>query len=137
MCLWFALHMLAACRTAPEKNIMHASHLSIFYQCCMARLLQATAFEKQQWTVLNAAVALMGYFCAAWLVDKKWYGRRFMQTFGFFMMFVLFLICAVAFNVLTASQEGLHAFQFLYFFSSFWNQFGPNATTWLVAGESD
>eukprot|EP00877_Chromochloris_zofingiensis_P002903 jgi/Chrzof1/12613/Cz07g01060.t1 len=96
---------------------------------------KATAFEKQQWTVLNAAVALMGYFCAAWLVDKKWYGRRFMQTFGFFMMFVLFLICAVAFNVLTASQEGLHAFQFLYFFSSFWNQFGPNATTWLVAAE--
>ena len=25
--------------------------------------------------------------------------------------------------------------QFLYFFSSFWNQFGPNCTTWLVAGE--
>ena len=25
--------------------------------------------------------------------------------------------------------------QFLYFFSSFWNQFGPNCTTWLVAAE--
>ena len=51
-------------------------------------------------------------------------------------MFVLFIICAVAFDSLTASEAGLHAFQFLYFFSSFWNQFGPNATTWLVAGES-
>lgn len=99
-------------------------------------MLQATAYVKQQWTVLNAAVALMGYYCAAWLVDKSWYGRRFMQTFGFFMMFVLFLICGAAFKVLTASASGLHGFQFLYFFSSFWNQFGPNATTWLVAGEA-
>ena len=29
----------------------------------------------------------------------------------------------------------IHVFQFLYFFSSFWNQMGPNCTTWLVAGE--
>ena len=25
--------------------------------------------------------------------------------------------------------------KFLYFFSSYWNQFGPNCTTWLVAAE--
>jgi hypothetical protein len=58
-----------------------------------------------------------------------------MQNVGFIMMFVLFLICGVAFPTLTASEAGLRAFQFLYFFSSFWNQFGPNCTTWLVAGE--
>jgi hypothetical protein len=63
------------------------------------------------------------------------YGRLRMQSYGFVMMFVLFLICAVGYNTLTASQTGLKAFQFLYFFSSFWNQFGPNCTTWLVAGE--
>eukprot|EP00882_Tetradesmus_deserticola_P019871 GHRQ01021415.1.p1 GENE.GHRQ01021415.1~~GHRQ01021415.1.p1 ORF type:complete len:188 (+),score=64.82 GHRQ01021415.1:177-740(+) len=58
-----------------------------------------------------------------------------MQSTGFIMMFVLFLICGVAFNTLTASANGLRTFQFLYFFSSFWNQFGPNCTTWLVAAE--
>ena len=26
-------------------------------------------------------------------------------------------------------------FQFIYFFSSFWGQFGPNCTTFLLAGE--
>jgi hypothetical protein len=60
-----------------------------------------------------------------------------MQNVGFIMMFVLFLICGVAFPTLTASATGLRAFQFLYFFSSFWNQFGPNCTTWLVAGENE
>ena len=69
-------------------------------------------------------------------MDKRWYGRMHMQANGFMMMFILYLICAVAYPQLTASQAGLHAFQFLYFFSSFWNQFGPNCTTWLVAGES-
>jgi hypothetical protein len=34
--------------------------------------LQATEFERMQWTVLNSAVSLMGYWCAAALVDKKW-----------------------------------------------------------------
>ena len=69
-------------------------------------------------------------------MDKRWYGRMHMQANGFMMMFILYLICAVAYNSLTATESGLHAFQFLYFFSSFWNQFGPNCTTWLVAGKS-
>jgi hypothetical protein len=31
---------------------------------------------------------------------------------------------------------GIHTFQFIYFFSSFWGQFGPNCTTFLLAGAS-
>lgn len=33
-----------------------------------------------QWTVLNSAISLMGYWTAAFFVDKKWYGRRRMQV---------------------------------------------------------
>jgi len=33
------------------------------------------------------------------------------------------------------SKQLIHAFQFLYYFSSFWGQFGPNATTWLLPAE--
>jgi hypothetical protein len=33
---------------------------------------KATEFERMQRTVLNSAVSLMGYFCAAALIDKKW-----------------------------------------------------------------
>lgn len=112
-----------------------------------------------QWTVLNSAISLMGYWVAAYCVDKKWYGRRRMQvrfspgrerhwqvaapraapasavgskcvqsptphthtteheprcppqTFGFLMMFVLFLICGAGYNVLTASKAGYMGFQ--------------------------
>ncbi len=53
---------------------------------------------------------------------------------GFAWMFALFLVCAIAYKPLT-QPSGIHWFQFLYFFSSFWGQFGPNATTWLLPGE--
>ena len=144
----------------------------------------ATDFVKVQWTVVNSAVALCGYYTAAMMVDRPWYGRRIMQGVGFVMMFILFGICAVAYPTLTASAAGYRGFQvcvffifvyflcvfvaagvfvcvcgwsllthnpyphtthnttnkpkqtkFLYFFSSYWNQFGPNCTTWLVAAE--
>ncbi|GBF98449.1 proton phosphate symporter [Raphidocelis subcapitata] len=96
---------------------------------------QATPFERMQWTLLNSAVSLCGYWVAAALVDKKWYGRRIMQTVGFVMMFILFLICGAGYGTLTASVAGYRGFQTLYFLSSFFNQFGPNCTTWLVAAE--
>lgn len=107
------------------------------FQSTFIGLLYPTASQylKQQYTILNSAVALVGYFFAAWLVDKPWYGRVRCQYIGFLWMFVLYIICAIAYPHLLASTAGLHGFQFLYFFSSFWNQFGPNCTTWLLASE--
>lgn len=58
-----------------------------------------------------------------------------MQAVGFIMSFILFIIAAAAFPVLNKKGPGSHAFEFIYFFSSFWLQFGPNSTTFLIAGE--
>jgi hypothetical protein len=41
---------------------------------------KATPFERMQWTVLNSAISLLGYWTAAFFVDKPWYGRRRMQV---------------------------------------------------------
>ena len=91
----------------------------------------ASLYKRYQWTLLNAAVSLVGYYFAAYFVDKKYYGRKRMQYIGFGMMFVLFIACATAYDSLVS--EHIKVFQFLYFFSSFWNQFGPNCVTWLVS----
>jgi MFS family permease len=93
----------------------------------------ASLFVRYQWTLLNAGVSLCGYFAAAYLIDKSYYGRKRMMTIGFIMMLVLFLPCGLAYDTLIANYIGL--FQFLYFFSSFWQQNGPNCVTFLVAGE--
>lgn len=57
-----------------------------------------------------------------------------MQMVGFLMDFVLFIVPAFHFEYYT-SKAHVAEFQAMYFLSSFFNQFGPNAVTFLVAAE--
>lgn len=57
-----------------------------------------------------------------------------MQQIGFLMDFILFIIPAFNFKYFT-SPAHIKGFQAMYFLSSFFNQFGPNAVTFLVAAE--
>lgn len=93
----------------------------------------SSLIQVLEWTLLNSTVALVGYYFAAFTIDRPWMGRTRMQSMGFAWMGVLFLICAADYTHLT--KGGIHWFQFLYYFSSFWGQFGPNATTWLLPAE--
>ena len=70
----------------------------------------------------------------ALLVDNKLYGRKWMQQVGFFMCFLMFVIPAFNYDHYS-SKDGIHSFQAMYFISSFFNQFGPNSITFLVAAE--
>ncbi len=70
----------------------------------------------------------------AFLIDNKLYGRKKMQMVGFMMDFILFIIPAFKFEYYT-SKAGIKGFQAMYFLSSFFNQFGPNCVTFLVAAE--
>eukprot|EP00955_Chlamydomonas_euryale_P090576 364556-Chlamydomonas_euryale.AAC.17 len=87
----------------------------------------ATVFKKAQWTLLNSFVSLVGYYFSAYFVDKPWFGRRVLQAQGFTWMFVLFIIIYAQWEnmaVPSAPVAGVHAFQALYYLSSFFNQFG-------------
>jgi len=87
------------------------------------------------YNLVNIGCALIGYYLAALLIDHKLYGRKRMQMVGFGMSFLLFVIAASTFPLLDKKGPGSHAFEFIYFFSSFWIQFGPNSTTFLLAAE--
>jgi MFS family permease len=99
----------------------------------------ASYYVKQQWSCLNSFIALLGYYAAAGLCDKAWYGRVRCQWVGFMAMFVFDIIIYAQWNNMAvagiASNQGAQAMQALYYLSSFFNQFGPNAITFLVAGE--
>ncbi len=86
------------------------------------------------WSLCNIIVSLFGYYLASFLIDNKLYGRKNMQQVGFLVCFILFAI--PAFNYYYYSHPGgIKTFQAMYFMSSFFNQFGPNAVTFLVAAE--
>ncbi|KAF3175513.1 hypothetical protein TWF225_002741 [Orbilia oligospora] len=87
-----------------------------------------------KWNLVNVSVSMVGYYMASLLIDNKLYGRKRMQIVGFMFDFILFIIPAFAFKYFT-SREHIYGFQAMYFLSSFFNQFGPNSVTFLVAAE--
>lgn len=95
----------------------------------------ATLMVTWEYNLLNCAVSLVGYYLAASLVDHKFYGRKTMQLVGFFFMFLFFLFCAIFFEDLQKPGGPVSAFIWMYMMSSFFTQFGPNCTTFLVAAE--
>jgi hypothetical protein len=70
----------------------------------------------------------------AFLIDSKLYGRKIMMQVGFLMDFIFFVIPAFHYSYYT-SLSGVKSFQAMYLLSSFFNQFGPNSVTFLVAAE--
>jgi hypothetical protein len=86
------------------------------------------------YNLINVGVSLVGYYLASFFIDNKLYGRKWMMIVGFAADFILFIIPAFAYKHFT-SKDGIHAFQAMYFLSSFFNQFGPNSVTFLVAAE--
>ncbi|EMD63039.1 hypothetical protein COCSADRAFT_336925 [Bipolaris sorokiniana ND90Pr] len=86
------------------------------------------------YNLINVGVSLCGYYLASILIDNKLYGRKWMMIVGFLADFVLFMVPGFALEYFT-SIENIHGFQAMYFLSSFFNQFGPNSVTFLVAAE--
>ncbi|KAF1975307.1 MFS phosphate transporter [Bimuria novae-zelandiae CBS 107.79] len=86
------------------------------------------------YNLINVGVSLCGYYLASFLIDNKLYGRKWMMIVGFMADFILFVVPAFNFKFFTSPQH-VHAFQAMYFLSSFFNQFGPNSVTFLVAAE--
>ncbi|KAF2754071.1 phosphate:H+ symporter [Pseudovirgaria hyperparasitica] len=86
------------------------------------------------YNLINIGVSLVGYYLASFLIDNKLYGRKWMMVVGFFCDFVLFVVPAFNYDFFL-QKENIHAFQAMYFLSSFFNQFGPNSVTFLVAAE--
>ena len=83
------------------------------------------------WNLLNIGVELVGYYLASFMIDHKLYGRKWMQIIGFFGCFICFVIPAFNYKYY-GDGPGIHKFQAMYFISSFFGQFGPNAVTFLV-----
>jgi len=86
------------------------------------------------WNLLNVGVSLIGYYMASFFIDNKLYGRKMMMQVGFLMDFIFFVVPAFHYKYYSGTH-GIKAFQAMYFLSSFFNQFGPNSVTFLVAAE--
>jgi Sugar (and other) transporter len=71
--------------------------------------------------------------CSLASIAKSW-DRKMMQQVGFLLDFILFVVPCFHYAYYT-KPANIRAFQAMYFLSSFFNQFGPNSVTFLVAAE--
>ncbi|KAJ7127132.1 inorganic phosphate transporter [Mycena epipterygia] len=83
--------------------------------------------------ILSAAGLIPGYWVSFLFIDS--WGRKPIQLMGFSILTVLFIVMGFAYDKLTSSTGGKNAFVFLYCLTNFFQNFGPNTTTFVIPGE--
>ncbi|KAK7044811.1 inorganic phosphate transporter [Favolaschia claudopus] len=83
--------------------------------------------------ILSVAGLIPGYWVSFLFIDS--WGRKPIQLMGFCVLTTTFVIMGFAYDKLTASTGGKNAFVFLYALTNFFQNFGPNTTTFIIPGE--
>ncbi|KAG8873563.1 Inorganic phosphate transporter pho84 [Tulasnella sp. 331] len=81
--------------------------------------------------ILSVAGLIPGYWVSFALID--FWGRKPIQLMGFIMLTIIFVILGFGYDALTKHSVG--AFIFLYCLANFFQNFGPNSTTFIIPGE--
>ena len=84
--------------------------------------------------VLSAAGLIPGYYASFLLIDS--WGRKPIQLMGFCVLTVLFCILGFGYDKLTATHAASKGFTVLYCLANFFQNFGPNTTTFIIPGEA-
>ncbi|KAG5335668.1 hypothetical protein C0989_000796 [Termitomyces sp. Mn162] len=82
-------------------------------------------------------------FCAGGLLPGCYFtflfidswGRKPIQLMGFTLLTILFIVVGFGFDKLSATEPAKKGFVVLYCFVNFFQNFGPNTTTFMVPGE--
>ncbi|GAA5983520.1 hypothetical protein JCM10908_000317 [Rhodotorula pacifica] len=99
-----------------------------------------TAQEKRYYTLYNNAVGniiitvaglIPGFWASFALIDV--WGRRPIQIMGFAMLTIT--LCSMGFGYHRLKDHAVGAFVFLYCITNFFQNFGPNTTTFVIPGE--
>jgi len=91
-------------------------------------------YDNIECTTIIVATALLPGYLAAFLVIDSW-GRRPLQLMGFIVLSILFLIMGFNFNEFAGEGWRPKILMFLYCLANFFQNFGPNVTTFVIPGE--
>jgi len=84
--------------------------------------------------ILSVAGLIPGYWVSFIFIDS--WGRKPIQLMGFIVLTILFVIMGFGYDKMVATHSGTKAFVFLYCLSNFFQNFGPNVTTFVIPGEA-
>jgi len=84
--------------------------------------------------ILAVGGLIPGYWVSFLFIDS--WGRKPIQLMGFIILTILFVIMGFGYDALTKTHNDSKAFVFLYCLANFFQNFGPNTTTFVVPGEA-
>lgn len=86
--------------------------------------------------ILSVAGYIPGYWASFFVIDR--WGRKPIQLSGFIMLTILFIIIGIVYDQYYMKDEASwkYAMFFLYCLANFFQNFGPNTTTFILPGES-
>jgi len=84
--------------------------------------------------ILSVAGLIPGYWVAFLVIDS--WGRKPIQLMGFILLTILFICMGFAYHKLIHTKSATKAFVFLYCLTNFFQNFGPNTTTFVIPGEA-
>ncbi|KAG2158000.1 major facilitator superfamily domain-containing protein [Suillus bovinus] len=84
--------------------------------------------------ILSLAGLIPGYWVSFFFIDS--WGRKPIQLMGFIVLTILFIIMGFAYDKLNGTLSNQRVFVFLYCLTNFFQNFGPNTTTFIVPGEA-
>jgi len=84
--------------------------------------------------ILAVGGLIPGYWVAFLFIDS--WGRKPIQLMGFIVLTGLFIIMGFGYDALTKTHTNSKWFVFLYCLANFFQNFGPNTTTFVVPGEA-
>lgn len=84
--------------------------------------------------ILAVGGLIPGYYFSMAFIDS--WGRRPIQLMGFAILTVIFVCMGFGYDKMQSSDGGKKAFVFLYCMANFFQNFGPNTTTFVIPGEA-
>ncbi|KAG6917699.1 hypothetical protein DXG01_001469 [Tephrocybe rancida] len=83
--------------------------------------------------ILSAGGLIPGYYFSFLFIDR--WGRKPIQLMGFIVLTILFVIMGFGYDKLTHTPAATKGFVVLYCLANFFQNFGPNTTTFIIPGE--
>ncbi|TYJ57575.1 phosphate:H+ symporter [Cryptococcus floricola] len=84
--------------------------------------------------ILAVGGLLPGYYFTFFLIDI--WGRKPIQLMGFALLTIIFVCMGFGYDKMLSTDSGKKAFVFLYCMANFFQNFGPNTTTFVIPGET-
>ena len=100
-----------------------------------ARTPYSTLYDiSTETVVLSVAGLIPGYYATFFFIDR--WGRIPIQNMGFAALTLLFIGLGASYHALSKTSAGQKGIFALYCIANFFQNFGPNSTTFIIPGEA-